>query len=199
MIGCCSGGFGGGGFDLGVPIEEAYIPDLEEPAANVDVVTLAPATLAGGSYLLPRRVKFNRLIVRVRAFAALATGVVTIYQEAQGRVRSPLTRVATCPFTPAANTTFQITPDEGTVLLSAGWLYILWGQASGAGSFELECYSTGSIALLTASVLAGTHPTIASSALATAAPPASIDPEVGGDLVAGTTNDFAPVARLISV
>lgn len=175
------------------------IPYAEAPTGAVDSTCSGAADLVGGSYLLPHRVECNRVVFRVVAFAAPAEGVLLLYQQPEGRSASLLARVATCPFTPVANTTFEIAPSEGTIFLASGLLFALWGKVSGAGSFGLVTYNTSTTKLLNNYSPVGTHPAVADSALSAAAPPATIDPLIGGDLSAAGVNDVVPIIRLRNV
>lgn len=186
---------GGAYADVPVVEETEYIPRLETNGSPNDTEFTANATLSGGSFILPRPVRLNRVVLRTVAFATPAEGVLLIYQEPQGRVVDSLALVATCSYTPAATTTHEVTPTEGEIVLSDGFFYALWGQVSGAGSYELQTYNTGAIVLATTTVPTGVHPLNANSALDPASPPATLDPMIGGDLTQGGTSDVVPVIR----
>ena len=199
MSGCANGGFGNGGFALGAPVERLdYIPRVEMPTTG-RVGLAAPVTLIGASFQADRNVVFNRLCFHVTAFAAPASGVMLIYQGANGNALDSLPLIATASFTPVGVATLQVALDEGIISLSAGYFYALWGKASGAGSFSVLDYVTATIIPFENPGITGTHPTIASSALLASAPPITIDPRVGGDLVGGAGADNAPIIRFRSV
>ncbi len=181
------------------PVDEVdYIPLIEARRLD-DSTFVAPAVLEGGSYRLDRQVLLNRVVFRCTAFAAAAEGIMLIYQDAQGRATDSLALVATVPFTPVANMNFEVVPNEGEILLSSGLIYALWGQVSGGGSFSLSTYNTSAVQLTTTNVPTGVHPTTATSALNPAAPPATLDPFIGGDLVANGGSFTVPILRFRNV
>lgn len=189
-------GFGGPRRPIVETLE--YIPQPESGWTGV-TTGIGAATLGGASFVLPRPVQMNRIILRSIAFAAPATAVLFLYQAPGGVVADSLDLVASVDWQPVANTTFTLTPAEGDVLLSDGLFYALWGQDSGAGSFSVRTFNTASVTLLNSLVEAGVHPTVAASALDPAAPPASINPLIGGDLTEEASDDLCPVIRFLNV
>ncbi len=178
-----------------------YIPLPEAAAIGIGATVLtAPAVLQGGSFILPRPVLLNRVAFRTVAFSAPATGVILIYQDFRGLVINPLRLVATVQFTAVANTTFEVAPNEGSVSLSDGCFYALWGQDSGAGSFSMQTYNTGGALLINNPSPTGTHPVNASSAIAPVVPAAAtLNPMIGGDLLGANTTDCVPLLRFRNV
>lgn len=191
---------GGPYANLGAVVETVeYAPKPEIQRNGIQSTFVAAATLGGASFSLPRPVLFNRLIFEVTAFAAPATGVLLIYQEPRGRATDSMALVATVPVAPAV-AVFEVAPTEGTVLLSDGIFYCLFGQDTGVGSFEMRTYGVNSVSLLTAATtVTGTHPFTATSALAASAPPGTIDPQIGGDLVAGAAAKLPLIIRFRNV
>lgn len=179
------------------PVEKVgYVPHSEQPY-TATATPSAPTVLWGGSFTLGHSVLLNRVVFRTLGFTGPAEAIVLLYQEPRGRLTTSLPLVATCAFTPAASTTFEVAPAEGQILLAPGLLFALWGQVSGGGTFQLYCYNTPSAILRNATVPAGLYPDNFVTILDPAAPPATLDPT--SDLTGASGADRAPVVLLRNV
>ena len=180
-------------------VSEYLIPELRVSGQS----TIADSTsLRGASFVVTREVSFNRIIARVTAGTAATTISIQIFQTSDGTSGNTATRVATIAGHAIAGgaETLVMTPSEGTVTLKRGLCYVLFGRASGAGSFTLRTHGVQSYDLLDQNVDADTHPLVFTTTIAANTTPASIDVRqpATGNLTASTT-DVCPVIVLKKV
>lgn len=182
--------------ELSGPTEILELLPIPEGRVAGNSTRVAQTTFEGCSYILRRRVTFNRILMRVTARAGAPTGRFLIYQGATGGagIASLIATVAAFVI-PAGGTNFEVTPAEGTVTAEAGLIYMLWGRDSAADSFTMRTYVVQALDLLTANVDAAYHPTTFQTVIAANTTPATFNPTEGGDANA-TSTDVPTVIRL---
>lgn len=183
--------------ELQPPItENVELLPIPEGQVAANSTRVAQTTFEGASYVLRRRVTFDRILLRITARAGAPTMRMLIYQGVLGGagIASLIATVSTFAV-PAPTTNFEVTPAEGIVTAEAGLIYVLWGRDSGAGSFTLRTYTVQADDLLTANVDAAYHPTSFTTAVSAATSPATFNPTEGGDANA-TATDVTVTLRL---
>lgn len=182
--------------------ETEWLPTQEVLAASTTTEPTADV-FVGGSFLLTRRVSFNRVALRVAGIGAAATaqGRFAIYQHPDGHVDNAVPLALAFDFDAtdppgSQNVVVAVAP----TILAPGICWALWGRRAGANSWDAVTYAVDAVSnsLLAQNVVAGTHPVSFTTAIAsTAAAPATFNPLEGGDAV-GSTGDDPPVWRVFT-
>lgn len=187
-----------------VPVEHIEnaqaIPQPSQVTTGARNAATAPADFRGGLFWTERPIRFKRLSVQVDAVTAPATGRILIYQEPTGAMSNAVPLLAQFDFTPVAGRNeIWVDGAEDTTIVR-GWFWLLWGQSSGAGSFDLDVYTTNTVSLANdfATLNTGDAPTQFDTAIAASGAPATIDPTVGADAASGST-DAAVVHRFFNI
>lgn len=181
-------------------VESAWIPQ-PEIIADGSSLSSALAVYKGGTYWLPRRIKFNRISVPIGGLAALATadGIIALYQRADGKIANSLPLVTSGTFTatepPAAQN--PVVSLAVPAIIVPGLLLVMWGRTTGV-AWNMTAYNqgAGAIKLLSTEVPTGTHPTAFTTAIATSAVPTSINPLAGGSDVTESSSAQSAVFRV---
>jgi hypothetical protein len=187
---------GAGGFYTPSPPDEM----LPIPEVTFGSVTnrVAATLLEGGSYFLRKDFTFNRLVLRINAFAGAPTGKILIYQAplAEAGIANLVASFTSFPVAAVAN--LVLTPDQGIVALKAGIIFILIGMDSALGSFTHRCWDPPFSELIASSVDTDTHPVYFTTAIAAAAasPPTFNPRQSPGGAALATFTSVMPVARL---
>lgn len=167
-----------------------------ELGTGANATRVAQTVYEGASFLVPKRVSFNRAIVRITAITGVPAANLLLYQGTGGRIAAAIPLVATCAFAPAVGN-MLLTPAEGTVVLEPGVCFALFGRSSGGGtSATFRTYTLPSPDLLTANVQASTHPLAFVTVIAATTTPATIAPFV--DLTPTAVN-VVPALRVRTV
>lgn len=183
----------------GIRAEDAEMIPIPEGPVQGQGQRITQTTFEGASYVIRRRVIFNRMRIRFNAVPGNGDFVIAIYQEQDGR-SGQAALVASAVFAATAAGAFDIPVSEGTVQLVPGLCYVLFGRRT--GTQQLSVYSKPTIALLCDPAFSAPnlHPTNFRTGISTAAFPPVFNPlpAPGGDTTA-TTTDVTPQIRLWKV
>jgi len=170
---------------------------LHEGPSNAQSTYVALTTLDGGSYVIRKPIRFNRCLVRLTAATSAPTLAMSIYQAADGGGAATANRVATMSAVGVTATTITLTVDEGTVLLKPGIIHVLYGRASGSGTFTTRTYLNVALDLLNQNVDSGSHKITFTTALAAS----GVHPTTLAPLTDCTASilDVAPIIRFKKV
>lgn len=181
--------------------ESGELWPIPEIRTGADSARTAQTLFEGGSYIIRRRVTFNRIHVRITSRTGAPTLRFLLFQ-APGGGSGVANRVATVTAfaVPAGGTNTVLTPTEGSVTLSGGLVYVLWGRDSAAASFGMQVYALQNMNLLTNNVPSGLHPLSWTTALASTSLPATFDPRATvGQAIPSSGVDVLPIFRLQQV
>ena len=178
------------------------LPEIAQ-GSTADIATTANVNLKGGVYRLDDGIQFNNVVLRILSILGSSDGRLLLYQTTDGEAGAAdhlVELVATVDFTVVGADLTLIAPvTEGTVELVPGLFLALWGIRSGAG-FDAECYNIGNISLANVNVPAAATPTnFGTTVAASGAPAATFDPTIGGGVLAGSSTDWSPILRLMTV
>lgn len=173
-----------------------YIP-LPESHVTGNATRVANTTFDGASYIIRRPVSFNRIVFRATGQSGAPTARILIYQTASGGSGVASLKATCATFAIAAPGNFACTPSEGTVTLTGGLIYVLFGRDSAAGSWTARTSTTQSTDLLNGNMDVDTHPTSFTTTIAANTSPATFDPrESPTGSATGTSSDVTLVVRL---
>lgn len=184
----------------GLRAEDAEMILIPEGPVTGQGQRLAQLTFEGASFVVRRRVIFDRMRIRFNAVPASGNFVIAIYQEPDGR-SGPAARVASAVFAATAAGAFNIPVSEGVVQLVPGLCYVLFGRRT--GTQQLSIYAKPTIALLCDPAFSAPnlHPTDFATNIPTGAFPATFNPlpTTGGGNTTASTIDVTPQIRLWKV
>jgi|CXWL01.1.fsa_nt_gi hypothetical protein len=186
----------------------SWTPLTPEVAATGDVIPwpegsttgnatrVAQTVFDGASYTLDKPTTLTSILIRVTGQAGAPTGRFLIYQAPGGNAGvANLVATITLLAIPAAGN-YALTPAEGTVNLSAGRIFFLYGRDSAAGSFTMRTRTTQALDLFTANVDTDTHPTTFTTTIAATTSPATFDPrEAPSGAATGSASDLTAAIR----
>jgi hypothetical protein len=172
------------------------IPGVPFSPSRINTVNRQSATtFEGGMYLLDRKITFSKIHIRVMTGTNPNCRLrLLIYQTADGKsgVTSLKATVTNFLVNTAGQTTFTMTPAEGSVTLVPGRFYVLWGTE--ADLFSVRSNFSATLSNITSNVPAALSKVRFTTALTvTAAPPATFDPVASATT---NTNGMAPALRL---
>lgn len=177
----------------GVPEVADFIP-LPEGRVTGNSTRSGQTTFEGASYFLRKQATVGNLVVRVTGHTGVGTLRFLVYQQDDGLSGVATLRGTVTGFNPGGTGNFTIPFAEGTIKLVPGLVYVLWGRDSAVNTITLQTYTTQAVNLMTANVVAATHPTSWTTAVASTTTPATFDPTSG----TATASDVIPVFRVVT-
>ena len=132
----------------------------------------------GGTYTTFRQLRFNRAICRVNTVVTPGGRLEgAFYQAPQGLSGAAMVRLGTFTVDPVDVVGNVEVATSNEIVIVPGLYAVIWGaSAAQGGNFSMSARVNAALSLLTVNVVAGTHPTAFTTALAVdGGAPASLD------------------------